>query len=74
MLPQYFPLFPESASTISTRVDALYFFILFLKSKGPEGNKAFLWYAIGLAVVACICALLYFVRHVNKEEEIHITQ
>ncbi|PYY19523.1 MAG: cytochrome c oxidase subunit II [Acidobacteria bacterium] len=28
MLPQYFPLFPESASTMSTRVDALYFFIL----------------------------------------------
>ena len=28
MLPQYFPLFPESASTISARVDALYFFIL----------------------------------------------
>ncbi len=53
---------------------ALYFFIQFLKSKGPEGNKSFLWYAIGLAVVACICALLYFVRHVNKEEEIHITQ
>jgi uncharacterized membrane protein len=57
---------------------ALYFFVKFLQSPvtkyGAEGNKTFLWYAIGLAVVACICALLYFVRHVNKEEEIHITQ
>ena len=43
-----------------------------LLDKSP--GDPFLWYAIGLAVVACICALLYFVRHVNKEEEIHITQ
>ena len=28
MLPHYFPIFPESASTMSPRVDALYFFIL----------------------------------------------
>jgi cytochrome c oxidase subunit 2 len=28
MLPQYFPIFPESASTMAPRVDALYFFIL----------------------------------------------
>ena len=28
MLPRYFPVFPESASTLSPRVDALYFFIL----------------------------------------------
>ncbi len=59
---------------ILSSLGALYYFVQFLQSKGPEGNKTFLWYAIGLAVVACICALLYFVRHVNKEEEIHITQ
>jgi cytochrome c oxidase subunit 2 len=28
MLPHYFPLFPDSASTMASRVDALYFFIL----------------------------------------------
>src|SRR5436305_14591855 len=28
MLPRYFPVFPESALTLSPRVDALYFFIL----------------------------------------------
>ena len=27
-----------------------------------------------LAVVFCACALLLFLRHMNKEEEIHITQ
>ncbi len=59
---------------ILSSLGALYYFVQFLQSKGPEGNKSFLWYAIGLAVVACICALLFFVRHVNKEEEIHITQ
>jgi hypothetical protein len=59
---------------IACSAGALYFFIEFLRSPGPYGNKSYLWYAIGLAVVACICALLYFVRHVNKEEEIHITQ
>ena len=59
---------------IACSAGALYFFIQFLRSPGPYGNKSYLWYAIGLAVVACVCALLYFVRHVNKEEEIHITQ
>ena len=32
------------------------------------------WIALVLAVVFCACALLLFLRHVNKEEEIHITQ
>ena len=32
------------------------------------------WIAGGLAVVFCACALMLFLRHVNKEEEIHITQ
>jgi hypothetical protein len=32
------------------------------------------WISLALAVVFCACALLLFLRHVNKEEEIHITQ
>jgi hypothetical protein len=32
------------------------------------------WIALVLAVVFCACALMLFLRHVNKEEEIHITQ
>ncbi|MCA1613974.1 MAG: hypothetical protein LC800_07455 [Acidobacteria bacterium] len=59
---------------ILASIGAIYYFIQFLNSRGPEGNKSYLWIAIGAAVVACICALLYFVRHVNKEEEFHITE
>jgi hypothetical protein len=32
------------------------------------------WASLGLAILFCACALLLFLRHVNKEEEIHITQ
>ena len=32
------------------------------------------YFALVLAIVFCACALLLFLRHVNKEEEIHITQ
>ena len=56
-----------------TTIGALYYFVKFIQSPGVEGNKNWLWTAIGMGVIACICALLYFVRHVNKEEEIHIT-
>jgi ribose/xylose/arabinose/galactoside ABC-type transport system permease subunit len=55
-------------------VGAIYYFVRFLTSRGPEGNTTYLWIAIAAAVVACVCALLYFLRHVNKEEEIHITE
>jgi hypothetical protein len=42
----------------------------------PEagGGQSFGWIALGLAAVAFICGLIYFLGHVNKEEEIHITQ
>ncbi len=58
---------------------AIWQFYLFTTSAGragPEvgGNSTYLWYAIAAAVVACACALGIFLRHVNKEEEIHITQ
>ena len=29
---------------------------------------------VGLAAIAFVCGLVYFLGHVNKEEEIHITQ
>lgn len=47
----------------------------FFKFAAPDGK--FLWHgviAIVLALVFCACALMIFLRHVNKEEEIHITQ
>jgi hypothetical protein len=48
--------------------------VLFIRSPGAEGNTTHLWYAIAAFVVTGVCALGFFVRHVNKEEEIHITQ
>ena len=54
---------------------AIYFFFWKYKAhSSPEGDTKFLWMAIGCTVVAFLCALVFFVRRVNKEEEIHITQ
>ncbi len=53
---------------------AVWQFYLFVTSPGTTGKTEHLWYAIGGFVVLCVCALGIFLRHVNKEEEIHITQ
>ena len=54
----------------------IYFFYRFASTyrddRAGEGN--YLWYAIAGAVVFLVCGVIYFLRHVNKEEEIHITQ
>ena len=50
-------------------------YVFFFRFAGPDGH--FLWdgvIAIVLALVFCACALMIFLRHVGKEEEIHITQ
>ncbi|MGB7923085.1 MAG: hypothetical protein WCF57_07565 [Pyrinomonadaceae bacterium] len=54
-----------------------YLFATFEKAPGVadlQGGTNHLWLAIGATVVAFACALIFFVRRVNKEEEIHITQ
>lgn len=55
-----------------------YQFVTFRKPQGGgydmQGGTNYLWTAIAAAVVAFICGLIFFVRRVNKEEEIHITQ
>jgi uncharacterized membrane protein len=54
---------------------AIYFFFWKYKAHpGAEGEPKYLWLTIGCVVVAFLCALVFFVRRVNKEEEIHITQ
>ena len=53
---------------------AIWFFYKFVTDINPSGGHMNGWIALGLAVVFCACALLLFLRHVNKEEEIHITQ
>jgi cytochrome bd-type quinol oxidase subunit 2 len=58
---------------IAAAAFAVYEFFLFGNSPGREGHTNHLWMAIIAAVIACACALIFFVRRVNKEEEIHIT-
>jgi uncharacterized membrane protein YidH (DUF202 family) len=53
---------------------ALYHFYQFAAVADPQGNKPHLWWAIGAAVVLCVCVLAIFLRHSGAEEEIHITQ
>jgi hypothetical protein len=53
---------------------AIYEFYKFVTDPNPGGGHTNGWIALVLAVVFCACALLLFLRHVNKEEEIHITQ
>ncbi|MEJ7577773.1 MAG: hypothetical protein WKF74_12310 [Pyrinomonadaceae bacterium] len=55
-------------------VIAVWQFIVYVKTPNDATHMTHLWYAIIAAVIACACALGYFLRHVNKEEEIHITQ
>ncbi|MDX6289876.1 MAG: hypothetical protein QOH42_1675 [Blastocatellia bacterium] len=53
---------------------AIFEFYKFVTDKDPSGGHMNAWIALVLAVIFCACALLLFLRHVNKEEEIHITQ
>jgi uncharacterized membrane protein YhiD involved in acid resistance len=64
---------------IAAAIFAIYQFYLFetFKSNGVtdvQGGTSHLWMAIGSAVVAVVAGIIYFSGHVNKEEEIHITQ
>ncbi len=53
---------------------AIYQFYKFATYPELQGGHQHLWLAIGATVVALVSALIFFVRRVNKEEEIHITQ
>lgn len=53
---------------------AIFTFYKFVTHASPDGGKMMGWASLGLAIVFCVCALFLFLRHVNKEEEIHITQ
>lgn len=53
----------------------IYRFYLFVSDTSSSSSGSHhMWWAIGCGVVFFICALIYFLGHVNKEEEIHITQ
>ena len=53
---------------------AIFYFYKFVTHTEPEGGHMLGWLSLGLAAIAFVCGLVYFLGHVNKEEEIHITQ
>ena len=59
---------------LAAAVGAIYYFYRFVTFADAAGGHSFGWIALGLAAVAFICGLIYFLGHVNQEEEIHITQ
>ena len=56
---------------------AIFEFYKFVTDNSPNASHMTGWIALGLAIIFCACAFA-FARisacHVNKEEEIHITQ
>ncbi|HEV7796528.1 MAG TPA: hypothetical protein VGO73_00105 [Pyrinomonadaceae bacterium] len=59
---------------LAAAVGAIYYFYRFVTNEDPTGGHMQGWIALGLAAVAFVCGLIYFLGHVNQEEEIHITQ
>ena len=59
---------------ILSAIGAIYYFYRFVTHPDAGGGHTEGWIALGLAAVAFVCGLIYFLGHVNKEEEIHITQ
>jgi hypothetical protein len=53
---------------------AIYYFWKFVTDPQVHGGYRNALISGGLAAVAFVCGLIYFLGHVNKEEEIHITQ
>src|SRR5688500_20047894 len=53
---------------------AIFYFYKFVTFTDPQGGHNFGWMAHGLAAIAFVCGLIYFLGNVNKKEEIHITK
>ena len=59
---------------LASAAGAIFFFYKFVTFEEAGGGHHYGCYSLGLAALAFVCGLLYFLGHVNKEEEIHITQ
>lgn len=59
---------------LASAAGAIFFFYKFVTFEEIGGGHQHGWISLGLAALAFVCGLLYFLGHVNKEEEIHITQ
>jgi hypothetical protein len=53
-----------------------YLFVVFRDARGAldaQGGGSHLWYAIGAAVLTCVCVCFGIFRRINHSEELHIT-
>ena len=53
-----------------------YLFVVFRDARGAldvQGGGSHLWYAIGAAVLTCVCVCFGIFRRINHTEEFHIT-
>ena len=53
-----------------------YLFVVFRDARGAldaQGGGPNLWYAIGAAILTCVCVCLAIFRRINQTEEFHIT-
>ena len=53
-----------------------YLFVVFRNAQGSldvQGGGPHLWYAIGAALITCLCVFLSIFRRINQTEEFHIT-
>lgn len=53
-----------------------YLFVVFRNAHGAldaQGGGSHLWYAIGAAVLTCVCVCFAIFRRINQHEELHIT-
>jgi len=53
-----------------------YLFVIFRDSLGAldaQGGGSHLWYAIGAAVLTCLCVFFGIFRRINHTEQLHIT-
>lgn len=53
-----------------------YLFVVFRNAGGAldaQGGGSHLWYAIGAAVLTCLCVCFAIFRRINHTEEFHIT-
>ena len=53
-----------------------YLFVVYRNAQGAldvQGGGSHLWYAIGAAILTCVCVCLGIFRRINHAEELHIT-
>ena len=53
-----------------------YLFVVFRDARGAldvQGGGPHLWYAIGAAVLTCVCVCFGIFRRINHTEQLHIT-